>query len=123
MTRCRRHASNCIHDVCLTDCTRLLPGPTLCQLRHRRGTRHGGHAAFGTKADLANPSGVHLDRKLQNVAACWILDAYLSIGVGKLAGVARSLEVIEKLGRIHGRKTLTSSLPRQALPVMGPPSV
>ncbi len=52
---------------------------------------------------------VHLDRKLQYVATSGIFDTYLSIGIGQLTRVARSLEMVEKLGRIHAAKTVMDS--------------
>ena len=80
---------------CLPNCN------AFCKLSERRAAGYRAHAAFGQKANLFNAISRKSKRKLQNIAARWVLDLRESVGGRDSTCIARMLEVIEDLGRIH----------------------
>ena len=56
---------------------------------------------FARKRISVNAVAGKLQRQLQHIAASRILNLHFRIRVGNHAGVARMLEVIENLGRVH----------------------
>lgn len=77
-------------------------GLTTNQFGERRSAGDGGNAALGLKTDFGDYSVVHPSGKFQDVAACGILELNRGVGVGKNTGVARVLEMIDELRRVHG---------------------
>jgi len=103
MSGSRRQSPDCRHNLRFADSEGLLGLLPFRQLGHRGSTCNRRHTAFRTKTELHNATGIHLDRELEDVAANRVLNSYTGIRIRKLTRVARVLEVVEKLGRIHGR--------------------
>lgn len=72
------------------------------QFGERRPTGDGGNAALSLKSDFGDNSVIHESCEFQNVPACGILELNRGVVVGKNTGVARVLEMIEELRRVHG---------------------
>ena len=73
------------------------------QYSQRGATGHRCHAAFGLKANLFDALAADFESNAQNVAAGGVLQLRRRVRAFHNAGIARMLEVVEKLGRVHRR--------------------
>ena len=73
----------------------------LDKLGYQRATSHGGDTTLSKEAGLRDAIVIDSQSELQNVSAGRVFDLGGGLGVIDLSGVARVLEVIEKLGRVH----------------------
>ena len=71
------------------------------ELAEGGGACHGGNASLGAEPDFGEVAVVGYGGQFKDVAADGILLAHANRGLLKFAGVARVLEVIQKLGRVH----------------------
>lgn len=70
-------------------------------LRQSRSASHRSHASLGLEPNLRNPPGIDSQSQTEYIAAGRILDFRRGIGIHEFSRVARILEVVEQLGRVH----------------------
>jgi hypothetical protein len=96
-----RYAPNSLHQFFPAQPAGPFYRSSLHQFRECRTAGHGGNTSFRKKADFRDLAVCNLHGEFQNVAAGWIFDLHGRVRIGDFARVARMLEVIQKLGRIH----------------------
>jgi hypothetical protein len=74
---------------------------SLHQFREYRTASHGRNASLREKTDFRDVPVRDPHAQFQNIAARWIFDLHGRVRIGDFARVARMLEVIQKLRRIH----------------------
>ena len=77
---------------------------SLHQFGQQRGASHGGNASLGEKSDFLDAAIGDSQCQLQDIAAGRVFDLGGGVGICHFAGIARMLEVIENLGRVHRRR-------------------
>jgi hypothetical protein len=94
---------------------------SLHQFRERRTASHSGNASLSKKADLYDATVRDLKAQFQDVTASWIFDLHGCVSIQNFTRIARMLEVIEKLGRIHKRIVTWPQSTIETLLAMFPP--
>ena len=96
-----RQTADSLHQFFPTQSPGFLHAFSLHQFCECRTASHSGNASFGKKTDFLHMAVRNFHAQFQNVAASWIFDLRGCVRIDDLARVARMLEVIEKLRRIH----------------------
>ncbi len=77
---------------------------SLYQFRQQRPAGHGGNTSLGSKADFRHAPADDFHGQLQDVTTRRVLDLHRRVRFGDFARIARMLEVIENLSRIHATR-------------------
>lgn len=96
--------SDGLHKFFPAQPARFVHGPSVDHFRQQRPAGHGGNTPLGSKAYLRNAPGDHFHGQLQDVATRRVLDLCGRVRIGDFARIARVLEVIENLWRVHATR-------------------
>src|SRR6266498_4285862 len=101
MSRGRRNASNGAQNIITGEACSCGKRLATGQLGKRRSTGDGGDAAFRLEANLGDDFAGQSGRELQYVSAGGVFELDGRAWFGQESDVARVLEMIEELGRVH----------------------
>jgi hypothetical protein len=96
-----RQASDFLDQIFSCQCADLIKTPFPEQFRQCGSARHCGYTSFREEANLRDPAVGDPDCQLENVAASWIFNLHRGIRMFDSTCIARILEVIKKLRRVH----------------------
>ena len=104
MSRGFRHTPDGLHQFFPPQPASLGHSLSLHQFGQQRPASHGRHASFGAKPNLRNAPSFDSQSQFQNVPARWIFDLNRRVWIVDFARIARMLEMIENLGRVHATR-------------------
>lgn len=96
--------SDGLHHLFPAQPASFVHGSSLHKFRQQRPAGHGGNTSLGSKADLNHAPADDLHGQLQDVATRRVLDLCGRVRIGDFARIARVLEVIENLWRVHATR-------------------
>jgi len=104
VSRSRRQTANGRDYILPTQFASFLQRTAANQLGESRAACHGRHASFGLEARLSDAAVADFQCKPEYVSTGGILNLRGCIRVADIACIARVLEMIEKLRRIHSNQ-------------------